>query len=137
MSDRKPVVIAVMVGSLALAANGAAAVIAISSNSPPEAAAFGIIGLTAAFAGLIMTMLWAWRGETARPQPRRERVFTPWQARVDVREPVLLAEPRASRALARAIAPTPQPVPVAAPTGDVVIYLEEWLKARAAQHAGA
>jgi hypothetical protein len=62
MSARKPVIIAIAVGGLALAANGAAAMIAITASaSPPEAVACGIIGLTAAFIGLITTIIWAFR----------------------------------------------------------------------------
>ena len=84
MSDRKPVIIALAVGSLALAANGAAAMIAIAASAaPPEAVAFGIIGLTAAFIGLITTIIWAFRDE-APPSIRHERVFTPWSERNDV-----------------------------------------------------
>jgi hypothetical protein len=132
MSDRKPVIIAVAVGGLALAANGAAAVIAISATSPPEAAAFGITGLIAAFIGLLTTILWAWRDE-APPQRRRERVFTPWTPLQEQDEAPLVAEEIeavAPRALAAA-------APVAAVSDGRVIYLQDWLKAHSAQHANA
>jgi hypothetical protein len=137
MSDRKPVVVAVTVGGLALAANGAAAVIAISANSPPEAAAFGIIGLVAAFTGLVTTILWAWREDAVKPQPRRERVFTPWVPLAEEFEPRLVAA-RGASPLARAAMPAPAPLatPVPAVSGTV-IYLQDWLKTRAAQHANA
>ena len=136
MRDRKLVIIAVAAGGLTLAANGAAAAIAISASSaPPEAAAFGIIGLTAAFIGLILTMAWAFR-EEAKPAIRHERVFTPWSERED---PVLLpiAEPRGRAPLALARAAAPAPAPVSAPAADQgrVVYIAEWLKARDAQHA--
>lgn len=132
MSDRKPVIIAVAVGGLALAANGAAAAIAISaSSSPPEAAAFGIIGLTAAFIGLITTIIWAFRDEA---QPiRHERVFTPWSEHEDVPAPIADRRGRASLALARSVAPA-----IAAETGEArVIYIAEWLKTRGIEHASA
>ncbi len=124
MSDRKPVVVALTVGGFALAANGAAVVIAISANSPPEAAAFGIIGLIAAFTGLITTILWAWREDAVKPQPRRERVFTPWVPLAEEREPRLVAArgaspPRPDRhASRRALLATPVPA-----VGGTVIYL--------------
>lgn len=138
MSDRKLVIIALAAGGLTLAANGAAAAIAISASSaPPEAAAFGIIGLSAAFIGLVLTMVWAFRDE-AKPSPRRERVFTPWSERDDA-EPVLIAAPRgrAPLALAQAASPAPAPAPIPAPAaGEArVIYIAEWLKARGIQHA--
>jgi hypothetical protein len=137
MSDRRSVVIAVTVGGLALAANAAAAVIAISANSPPEAAAFGITGLTAAFIGLITTILWAWREEAVKPQPRRGRVFTPWVPLPEDQEPHFAA-PRGASQLAVAAAPAAMMTPAPAPAGGGrVIYLQDWLKAHAAQHANA
>ena len=134
MKDRKLVVIAVAAGGLTLAANGAAAAIAISASSaPPEAATFGIIGLSAAFIGLILTLVWAFR-EEAKPAIRRERVFTPWSERDDS-EPMLFAQSRSRTPLALARAPAP--APIAAPAADDrrVVYIAEWLKARGAQHA--
>ena len=136
MNDRKPVIIAVAVGGLALAANGAAALIAISaSSSPPEAAAFGIIGLTAAFIGLIFTIIWAFRDD-AQPSIRHERVYTPWSER-DEEEFAPIAEPigRSPLALARVAAPAPAPTLVPAASEGQVIYIAEWLKARGIQHA--
>jgi hypothetical protein len=142
MSDRKPVVIAVTVGALALAANGAAAVVAVSAAAPPQAAVFGITGLTAAFIGLITTILWAWRDE-AQPQRPRGRVFTPWVPPQDDTEAYFLPQPvRAGQPLALAAAPTmsllevpaPKPAPVAE---GRVIYLQEWVKAHAAPRVNA
>jgi hypothetical protein len=135
MRDRKPVIIAIAVGGLALAANGAAAVIAITaSSSPPEAAVFGITGLTAAFVGLIATMIWAFRDE-AKPAHPRERVFTPWSEQEEAFVPIAEPAGRSSLALARAPAPAPIPAPVA--SEGRVIYLAEWLKARGVEHANA
>ena len=144
MSDRKPVIIAIAVGGLALAANGAAAIIAISASSaPPEAAACGIIGLTAAFVGLIFTIIWAFRDE---PQPsiRHERIFTPWSERAEEEELAPLAEPvansggRSPLALVRvAAAPNPAPMPVPAASEGRVIYIADWLKARGIETANA
>ena len=136
MSHRKLVIIAVAAGGLTLAANGAAAAIAISASSaPPEAAAFGIIALAAAFIGLMITVVWAFREEAA-PPIRRERVFTPWSERDDI-EPRLFAETRgrAALALARTAAPAPAPFAAPAASDDHVIYIEEWLKARRVRHA--
>ncbi len=138
MSDRKPVIIAIAVGGLALAANGAAAMIAIAaSSSPPVAAAFGIVGLTAAFAGLATTIIWAFRDD-APPSIRHERIFTPWSEHAEI-EFAPLAGPvgRSSLALARApaFAPAAMPAPVA---GDGrVVYIADWLKARGVEHANA
>lgn len=141
MSDRKLVIIALAAGGLTLAANGAAAAIAISASSaPPEAAAFGIIGLGAAFIGLMLTMVWAFRDE-AKPAPRRERVFTPWSERDDA-EPVLFAAPRsraplvlARAAAAPATAPILAPLPAPAAVEGRVIYIADWLKTRTIRHA--
>jgi hypothetical protein len=136
MSDRKPVIIAIAVGSLALAANGAAAVIAISASSaPPQAAIFGITGLTAAFIGLIATIIWAF-SDDVKPA-RRERVFTPWsehmeQAFTRPLEPT--PAPRSSLALAR----QPLPAAMAEPASEGrVVYIADWLKAHGAEHANA
>jgi hypothetical protein len=108
-----------------------------ASSSPPEAAAFGIAGLTAAFIGLIATIIWAFRDE-APPPIRHERVFTPWSER-DEEEPAPRTVPagRSPLALARAAAPAPAPMPAATPVAsdDRVIYLADWLKARDVQHA--
>ena len=137
MSDRKPVIIAVAVGGLALAANGVAAAIAISASSaPPEAAAFGIIALATAFIGLIVTMIWAFREET-RPAIRHERLFTPWSEREDLGlAPLVETRGRAPLALARtAAAPAPAPLAAPAASDGRVIYIAEWLKARGIQHA--
>jgi hypothetical protein len=136
MSDRKPVIIAVAVGGLALAANGAAAVIAVSANSPPEAAALGIAGLTAAFIGLLTTIIWAFRSEPVPPPRLGERVFTPWSEREEPLPPLVEAFGRSSLALART-APAPAPVATPAASDGRVIYLREWLKARGTQHANA
>jgi hypothetical protein len=134
MSDRKPLIIAVAAGGLALAANGATAAIAISAfSAPPAAAVFGIIGLTAAFVGLIVTMVWAFR-EEAKPPISRERVFTPWAERDDA-EPVLFAEPRGRAPLALARAATPAPALAPAASEGRVVYIAEWLKTRGVQHA--
>jgi hypothetical protein len=134
MKDRKLVVIAVAAGVLTLAANGAAAAIAISASSaPPEAATFGIIGLTAAFIGLILTMVWAFR-EEAQPAIRRERVFTPWSEREDG-EPMLFAEPYSRTPLALARAPAPAPIATPAADDGRVVYIAEWRKTRGIQHA--
>lgn len=137
MNDRKPVIIAIAVGGLALAANGAAALIAISaSSSPPEAAAFGIIGLTAAFVGLIFTIIWAFRDD---PQPsiRHERIFTPWSERADEEELTPLPEPVGRSPLALARMPAPAPMPAPAASEGQVIYIAEWLKARGIEPANA
>jgi hypothetical protein len=137
MSDRKPVIIAVAVGSLALAANGAAAMVAISASAaPPEAAVFGITGLTAAFVGLIATIIWAFRDEE-RPARPRERVFTPWSEQEEEFAPIAEPAGRSSLALARAPAPAPAPVQAPAASEGVVIYLAEWLKTRGIEHANA
>jgi len=140
MSDRKPVLIAVAVGGLALAANGAAAAIALSaSSSPPEAAAFGIIGLTAAFIGLITTIIWAFRDDEPKPL-RHERVFTPWSERDDApAAPMVDTRGRSSLALAHRAAPAAASLAAAAPEASEgrVIYLAEWLKARGIEHANA
>lgn len=137
MSDRNPIIIAVAVGGLALAANGAAAMIAISTSpSPPAAVTFGVAGLAAAFIGLIAAVIWAFRDE-CKPSLHRERVFTPWSERADAAEPALLARPvgRSSLALARTVAPAPS-LAVAPAVGESrVIYIAEWLKARGVQHA--
>lgn len=147
MSDRKPVIIAVTVGTLALAANGAAAIAAVSAAAPPPAAIFGITGLTAAFVGLIATVLWAWRDEAVVPQRPRGRVFTPWVPQEDDTEAYFLPQaPRAGQSLALAApaalldavpAPAPKPAAVAPVSEGRVIYLQEWLKAHAPQHANA
>jgi hypothetical protein len=127
--DRVPVIIAIAVGSLALAANGAAAMIAISASSaPPEAAMFGITGLSAAFVGLIATIIWAFRDD---PQPsiRHERIFTPWSERAEEFAPVAAASGRSALALARMPMPAQAPAEEAAPDATV-IYIADWLKAR-------
>ncbi|HLI22173.1 MAG TPA: hypothetical protein VKV32_13695 [Stellaceae bacterium] len=148
MSDRRPLVFALTVGALALSANGAALLIAVSPAAPPQAAAFGIIGLTAAFIGLITTILWACRRDEPKPQKKRGRVFTPWVPPADDGEAYLLPEPGRHSALALAAAPRasmtspapapPAPVaaPVAAPvkTEAQVINLQDWLKAHRPQH---
>lgn len=134
INDRKPVIIAIAVGGLALAANGTVAAVAIAASSaPPEAATFGIIGLAAAFIGLITTIIWAFRDD-AQPSIRHERVFTPWSERDDS-EPMLFTQSRSRTPLALARAPAP--APIAAPAADDrrVVYIAEWLKARGAQHA--
>jgi hypothetical protein len=133
MSDRKPVIIAVAVGGLALAANGAAAVIALSASSaPPEATTFAITGLSAAFIGLIITIVWAFEG-ASKPALRHERLFTPWSEREAAQEPALFVKQsgRSSLALARVAAPTLAP----AASAGRVIYIADWLKAHDAQHA--
>lgn len=147
MSDRKPIVIAVSVGAVAVAANGAAAIIAVSAAAPPPAVVFGIAGLTAAFVGLIATLLWAWRDEVALPERPRGRVFTPWVPPQDDTEAYFLPQPtRAGQSLALAapaalldVAPTPMPVPKPAPAAAEgrVIYLEDWLKAHRAPRVHA
>jgi len=145
MSDRKPVIIAVGVGALALAANGAAAVVAISaSNAPPEAATFGIIGLAAAFVGFLITILWAFQDEA--PPIRHERIFTPWSERAEDefapridykgRSPLALAA-RAAPASAPQVATAPAIAPAPADDENRVIYIAEWLKARGIQPADA
>jgi len=132
MSDRKPVIIALVVGGLALAANAVGAVIAISeSSSPPEAAAFGIIGLTAAFIGLIVTIVWAFQ-EESKPAIRPERLFTPWSERAEV-DFAPLSVGRSPLAIAHA--PAPAPIATPAVSDGRVIYIAEWLKARGVQHA--
>jgi hypothetical protein len=130
MSDRKPVIIALAVGSLALAANAVGAAIAISeSSSPPEAAAFGIIGLTAAFIGLIVTIVWAFQ-EESKPAIHSDRLFTPWSERADF-EFAPLAVGRSPLAVAHA----PAPIATPAVSDGRVVYIAEWLKARGVQHA--
>lgn len=141
MSDRRPIVVAITVGTLALSANGAAALIAVSASAPPQAAAFGIVGLTAAFIGLITTILWACRRE--EPKPQRKRVFTPWVPPQDDTEAYMLPEPGRHSVLALAAAPVAAapslaasaPAPVAADAQ--VINLQDWLKAHRPQHAPA
>jgi hypothetical protein len=141
MNDRKPVMIAVAVGSLALAANGAAAIIAISASSaPPEAALFGITGLSAAFVGLLATIIWAFRDD---PKPiRHQRIFTPWSERADAEfAPPAETSGRSGLALARVAAPAPlltaRPAEEPAASDGTVVYLAEWLKARGPEHANA
>ena len=137
MSDRKPAIIAIAVGCLALAANGAAAVIALSASSmPPEAAAFAITGLSAAFIGLIITIVWAFEDE-AKPAIRHERVFTPWSEREEQGEWAPRAEPmsRSPLAVARVAAPAPASMAAPAARDGRVIYIADWLKARGVQHA--
>jgi hypothetical protein len=139
MSERKPVIIAIAVGTLALAANGAAAMIAISaSSSPPEAAAFGIVGLTAAFIGLIATIIWAFRDEPEQPSIRHQRVFTPWSERSEEEfAPHAELSGRSALALARIPMPAQAPAEETAPRDGTVIYIAEWLEARGTQHANA
>jgi hypothetical protein len=136
MSDRKPIVVAITVGTLALSANGAAALIAVSASAPPQAAAFGIVGLTAAFIGLITTILWACRRE--QPKPQRKRVFTPWVPPQDDTEAYMLPQPGRHSALALAAAPlaaAPSLAPPAPGVADAqVINLQDWLKAHRPQH---
>ncbi|HVA13826.1 MAG TPA: hypothetical protein VNF99_11290 [Stellaceae bacterium] len=128
MSDRKPVVIAIAVGSLALAANGAAAMVAVAATEQPEAVAFGVAGLTAALVGLIATILWAWRDE-APPQRPRKRVFTPWAPPQDQDATFFPAEiGEEDMPLARAAPAMPAPA-----RAEGVIYLQDWLKT----HKGA
>jgi hypothetical protein len=137
MSDRKPAIVAIAIGGLALAANGAAAVIALSASSmPPEAAAFAITGLSAAFIGLIITIVWAFEDE-AKPAIRRERVFTPWSERDEPEEWAPRAESvgRSPLAVARVAAPAPVSMPAPAASDNRVIYIADWLKARGVQHA--
>lgn len=144
MNDRKPVMIAVAVGSLALAANGAAAVVAISASSaPPEAALFGITGLSAAFVGLIATIIWAFRDE---PKPiRHQRVFTPWSEHADAEFAAMVdtaTRPNARSALALAKVAAPAPLMTARPAEQpaaegTVIYIAEWLKAHSPAPANA
>jgi hypothetical protein len=145
VSDRKPIIIAVAVGTLALGANGTAAVVALSAAAPPQAMVFGIVGLTAAFIGLITTILWAWRDDV-KPQPKRGRVFTPWVPPHDDTEAYLLPEPGRHSVLAlAAAAPAPRAAPVvapaptmvAAPADGRVVYLQDWLKTHRAEHAPA
>jgi hypothetical protein len=136
MNDRKPVIIAVAVGGLALAANGAAAAIALSATAaPPQAAVFGIAGLTAAFVGLVATIVWALRGDAVKPRPHRERVFTPWSEQEEDFAPIAEPAPRSSLALAR----LPIPALAASPAASEgrVVYIAEWLKARGIEHANA
>jgi hypothetical protein len=137
MKDRKPVIIAVAVGGLALAANGAAAAIALSATAaPPQAAVFGIAGLTAAFIGLIVTIIWALRDDTVKPRQYRERVFTPWSEQEEDFAPMVAqATTRSSLALARV--PLPAMAPAAAVSEGRVVYIAEWLKARGVEHANA
>jgi hypothetical protein len=142
MNDRKPVMIAVAVGSLALAANGAAAVIAISASSaPPEAALFGITGLSAAFVGLLATMIWAFRADPKPSSIRHERIFTPWSERADEFAPIAETGSRSGLALARVAAPAPlltaRPAEEPATSEATVVYLAEWLKTRGLAHANA
>jgi hypothetical protein len=134
MSERKPVIIAIAVGSLALAANGAAAVVAISASSaPPQAAAFGVIGLTAAFVGLIATIIWAFHDEPQAPSIRHQRVFTPWSERAEEEFAPLAG--RSALALARFPMLAQAPAEETAPSEGTVIYIAEWLKARAPVNA--
>jgi hypothetical protein len=143
MNDRKPVMIAVAVGSLALAANGAAAVIAISASSaPPEAALFGITGLSAAFVGLLATIIWAFRDDPKPASIRHQRVFTPWSERADAEfAPITDTAGRSGLALARVAAPAPlltaRPAEEQAMSDGTVVYIAEWLKARGLAHANA
>jgi hypothetical protein len=137
MNDRKPVIIAVAVGGLALVANGAAAMIALSATAaPPQAAVFGITGLTAAFIGLIVTIVWAFRDEPKQPSIRHQRVFTPWSEQEDNFAP--MAEPASTRS-SLALARVPLPAMAASPAVSEgrVVYIAEWLKARGVEHANA
>ncbi|HWE73977.1 MAG TPA: hypothetical protein VG328_12510 [Stellaceae bacterium] len=139
MNDRKPVIIAVAVGSLALAANGAVAVIAISASSaPPDAALFAITGLSAAFVGLIATIIWALRDDPKPASIRHQRVFTPWAERADEEFAALVeTSGRSALALARVAAPAPQRTEAPAAGEATVIYIAEWLKTRRVEHASA
>lgn len=133
MSDYRPVIIAATVGTLAVSANGAALLIALSPAPPPQAAAFGIIGLTTAFIGLIITILWACHREEPKPQKKRARVSKPKVPAAGDTEAYRLCEPRRHSALAIAAAPltpAPQAAPAAAPVKieAQVIVLEDWLK---------
>ncbi|HEY3918747.1 MAG TPA: hypothetical protein VGL83_13195 [Stellaceae bacterium] len=108
MNRGKAVVVAIAVAAPVIAANVAVAAMAAATNSPPEAATFGITGLTAALIALILAILWAWRSEPA--QPRAAAI-----------EPI-----------APAIAPPPaQPSSVA--VSGAVIVLADWLKAHSVQ----
>ncbi len=153
MSDHRPIAIAVTAAILAIAANGAAALIAVSATARPEALGFGIAGLGAAFIGLVLTTLWARRG--AAP-PRPHRVFAPapllksdeppehlppkWLAvgrgRCEPLEsPERRGDPvRAARARGPELSAEPAlpfAAPPAQPEGDhVVIYIRDWLAAK-------
>jgi hypothetical protein len=158
MSDHRPVAIAVTVGTLAIAANAAAAIIAVSATARPEAMGFGIAGLSAAAIGLVLTTLWARRGATLRPRP----IFAPQTVPEDddirehfpARRIPSLAMPatalrkydqienlelrsdsiRTDHALGPALrtaAALPFADPPAKPDGDhVVIYIRDWLAAK-------
>lgn len=151
MSDHRPIEIAVTAAILAIAANGAAAIIALSATARPEAMGFGLAGLAAAVIGLITTMLWARRGAAPR---RPHRVFAPVPPfeRDESPEPFppqrLAAvgrgrsnpvgapdrQPDPLRA-ARARGPEPGTEPFARPPAaadgeHVVIYIRDWLAAK-------
>ncbi len=147
MSDHKPIAIAMTVGTLAIAANGAAAIVAMSATAAPEAMGFGIAGLAAAFVGLTLTLLWACSSDP-REQRAPRKVFAPWKPEefevdADPSEiPVLpeLDEQASIAAIRLAIAKQPasqarpQPRAVPAPSNDrVVVNLHDWLS----EHRGS
>lgn len=136
MSHGKPVVIAVAVAGLALAANSAAAAIAVAMPAPPQATAFGLTGLAAAFIGLVTTVLWAW--PDAPPQPARRRVFSPWVPPREADMPLSMPEPPARIACAYPLSPPESTAAPAGPDADGrVIYLADWLKTHGVQRANA
>lgn len=138
MGDRRSLILAVTVGTLAVSANSAALLIALSRAAPPQAAAFGIIGLTAAFIGLIVTILWACRREQPIPRQRCGRVSVPWASPAEDADAYLLPGSGRHSALALAARPAtparaaaaPETAPVAKPAAveAQVIDLQEWLK---------
>jgi len=68
MRDRRAIMIATILGGSALAANIAAAAIAVSVTSPPAAAAFAIAGIAAALTSLIVAIVWALHDRTSVTQ---------------------------------------------------------------------
>ncbi len=144
MSDHKPVAIAMIVGSLALAANGAAAFVALSVTTQPQAIGFGIAGLVASFIGLITTAVWARRRDVVvREVQQRAPMLTPWTpieeteeedeafASAPLEEALLAAEEEAHLAYlaaGRSFDTVPAMEAATTSAGDNVVQLRDWVR---------
>lgn len=144
MSDQKPTILAASAGALALAANGTAAVIAITTTTQPEAVLFGALGLVAALIGLVTIVVWACCGVAPRyerlepaqePLPQK-RVFTPWRElsygseALAIEEIEEIADEEETEEVV-----APQAVPVA--ESAAIIYLADWMKTHQHRRAHA
>jgi len=149
MSDHKPIAIAMTVGTLAIAANGAAAIVALSATTRPEVMGFGIAGLAAACVGLTLTLVWACSSDPREQRKPRRKIFAPWrpeafevEAEPDPTEIPVLSEIDEQSAIAavrlamaaqpvQRLRPQPRPTPAPAPNSEpVVVNLHDWLQER-------